>query len=247
MKETENRNKYGINTNFNQMILSIIIPLYNEEKTIIQILEKIKSNSSKLFKYEIIVIDDGSTDQSRKLLENNKHLFDKLLVNETTKGKGFSVKRGISDSSGTHIIFQDADFEYDPSDIKKFEKIFLDFDADGIIGSRFVYSNYTRSHNILNKIANTFLTFAFNLLYNSTFTDIYSCYFAFKKNLLNVNELRTVGFEQHAEILCKVIKKGKKFYEVPISYNGRDVSEGKKIKAHHFFLVLFEIIRGRIM
>ena len=229
------------------MILSIIIPVYNEEKTVIEVLNKIKSNSSNLFKYEIIVIDDGSTDQSRKLLEDNKHLYDKLLVNESNKGKGFSVKKGLLNTSGTHIIFQDADLEYDPVDFKKFEKIFSDFDADGIIGSRFIYSNYTRSHNILNKIANTFLTFTFNLLYNSTFTDIYSCYFAFKKDLLNVNELRTEGFEQHAEILCKVIKKGNKFYEVPISYNGRDASEGKKIKARHFFLVLFEIIRGRFI
>ena len=143
------------------MILSIIIPVYNEEKTIIGVLEKIKSNSSNLFKYEVIVIEDGSTDGSRKLLENNKHLFNKLLINETNKGKGFSVKKGISDATGTHIIFQDADLEYDPVDFKKFEKIFLDFDADGIIGSRFVYSNYTRSHNILNKIANTILTFVF--------------------------------------------------------------------------------------
>ena len=229
------------------MILSIIIPVYNEEKTIIGVLEKIKSNSSNLFKYEVIVIEDGSTDGSRKLLENNKHLFNKLLINETNKGKGFSVKKGISDATGTHIIFQDADLEYDPVDFKKFEKIFLDFDADGIIGSRFVYSNYTRSHNILNKIGNTCLTFIFNLLYNTTFTDIYSCYFAFKKDLLNINELRTDGFEQHAEILCKVIKKGNKFYEVPISYNGRNASEGKKIKPYHFFLVLFELIRGRII
>ena len=131
-------------------------------------------------------------------------------------------------------------------DYKKFDKIFLEFDADGIIGSRFIYSDYTRSHNILNKIGNKILTLVFNLLYNTTFTDIYSCYFAFKKNLLNVEELKTEGFEQHAEILCKVIKKGNKFYEVPISYDGRNYSEGKKIKARHFFLVLMQIIRGRI-
>ena len=229
------------------MILSIIVPVYNEEKTIIEILGKIKQNSPNLTKYEVIVIDDGSTDQTNKLLKNNNHLFNKLLINETNKGKGFSVKKGILNASGTHIIFQDADLEYDPLDFKKFEKIFLDFDADGIIGSRFIYSNYTRSHNILNKIANTFLTFIFNLLYNSTYTDIYSCYFAFKKDLLNVHELRTEGFEQHAEILCKVIKKGNKFYEVSISYNGRKASEGKKIKPHHFFLVLFQIIRGRFI
>ena len=229
------------------MILSIIVPVYNEEKTIIEILKKIKRNSSNIFKYEVIVIDDGSIDRSRKLLEDNKHLYNKLLINESNQGKGFSVKKGILNASGTHIIFQDADLEYDPIDFKKFEKIFSDFDADGIIGSRFIYSDYTRSHNILNKIGNIILTFLFNLLYNVTFTDIYSCYFAFKKDLINAKELKTLGFEQHAEILCKVIRKGKKFYEVPIRFNARTYAEGKKIKAYHFFLVLFEIIRGRIL
>jgi len=224
-----------------------MIPVYNEEKTIIDILKKIKNNSSDQFEHEVIVIDDGSTDQSRKLLENNKNLFNKILFNETNRGKGYSIKKGILNASGTHIIFQDSDFEYDPADFKKFEKIFLDFNADGIIGSRFIYSNYTRSHNILNKIGNKILTLIFNILYNTTFTDIYSCYFSFKKDLLNAEELKTEGFEQHAEILCKVIKKGNKFYEVPISYNGRSYSEGKKIKPHHFFLVLFQILRGRIM
>ena len=146
------------------MILSIIIPTYNEEKTIIQILEKIKKNSSNLFKYEVIVVDDCSTDQSKKLLENNKDLYDKLLVNETNKGKGYSVKKGIQNSSGTHIIFQDADLEYNPEDYEKFEKVFVNFNADGIIGSRFVYSNFTRSHNILNKFANSLLTLIFNIL-----------------------------------------------------------------------------------
>ena len=227
------------------MILSIIIPAFNEEKTIIQILKKISKNSTDKVKYEIIVIDDGSTDQTKKLLEDNKNLYNKLLVNDYNKGKGYSVKRGIENSTGSHIIFQDADLEYDPADFKKFEKIFLEFDADGIIGSRFVYSDYTRSHNILNKIGNHILTLFFNILYNTTFTDIYSCYFAFKKVKIDVNLLKTEGFEQHAEILCQVIKNGNKFYEVPISYNGRNASEGKKIKAHHFFIVLYQIFKQR--
>jgi glycosyltransferase involved in cell wall biosynthesis len=225
------------------MILSIIVPVYNEERTIINVLEKIKKNSSK--EYEVIVIDDGSTDKTKELLKNNNHLYDKIITNESNKGKGYSVKKGILNSTGTHVIFQDADLEYDPSEFKKFEKIFKNFDADGIIGSRFIYAEFTRSHNILNKIGNTLLTFIFNLLYNTTFTDIYSCYFSFKKELIDANKLKTEGFEQHAEILCKVIKKGNKFYEVPISYNGRNVSEGKKIKARHFFSVLFQIIIER--
>ena len=147
------------------MILSIIIPVYNEEKTILQVLKKIEKNKPEKFKYEIIVIDDGSTDQTRKLLEDNKNLYSKLITNDSNKGKGFSVKKGISNSTGTHIIFQDADLEYDPSDYKKFEKIFSDFDADGIIGSRFIYSDYTRSHNILNKFANKILTLTFIIVF----------------------------------------------------------------------------------
>jgi len=229
------------------MILSIIIPVFNEENTIIPVLQKIKKNSSNLSKYEIIVIDDGSNDKSKEHLENNKDLYNKLLINKNNMGKGYSVKQGLLNANGTHIIFQDADLEYDPVDILKFEKIFSDFDADGIIGSRMIYSDYTRSHNILNKIGNKVITTIFNLLYNTTFTDIYSCYFAFKKDLLDANDLSSKGFEQHAEILSKVIKKGKKFYEVPIRYNGRTILEGKKIRAYHFFTVLYQLVRCRIL
>jgi len=227
------------------MILSIIIPVYNEEKTLIKSLEAVRNLKSNLFKHEIIVVDDGSTDSSRKILNENKNLYDKLLINDFNKGKGYSVKKGIMESTGTHIIFHDADLEYNPRDISKFEKIFSDFDADGIIGSRFNYSDYTRSHNILNKFANNIITLTFNLLYNTTFTDIYSCYFAYKKGLLDASQLKTSGFEQHAEIVCRVIKNGKKFYEVPINYNGRSYLEGKKIKPHHFFFVLYQILLRR--
>ena len=228
------------------MILSIIIPVYNEESTIIKVLNRIKENLENKIKYEVIVINDGSTDKTGELLEKNTNLYNKLITNDTNKGKGFSVKKGLENSTGTHITFQDADLEYNPKDLLKLQKIFQDFDADGVIGSRFNYSDFTRTHNLLNKFANNILTLIFNILYNTTFTDVYSCYFAFRKTLLNVDELKTSGFEQHAEILCKVIKRGDKFYEVPISYIGRNFSEGKKIRPYHFFTVLFQIVLGRI-
>ena len=227
------------------MILSIVVPVYNEEKTLLKSLQSLKNLNSNLGKHEIIVINDGSTDNSGKILNENKNLYDKLISNESNRGKGYSIKRGLLESTGTHIIFHDSDLEYDSKDILKFQKIFSDFDADGIVGSRFNYADYTRSHNILNKFANHILTLTFNLLYNTTFTDIYSCYFAFKKELLHPNQLQTMGFEQHAEILCKVIKKGEKFYEVPINYSGRSYKEGKKIKPHDFFFVLFQIFLRR--
>ena len=97
----------------------------------------------------------------------------------------------------------------------------------------------------MNKIGNKVITTIFNLLYNTTFTDIYSCYFAFKKDLLDANSLSSRGFEQHAEILSKVIKKCKKFYEIPIRYNGRTISEGKKIRARHFVSIFFTIFKKR--
>ncbi len=227
------------------MILSIIVPVYNEEKTLLKSLKSVRNLNTNLCKHEIIVINDGSKDNSGKILNENKNLYDKLLVNESNKGKGYSIKRGLLECKGTHVIFHDSDLEYDPKDISKFEKIFSDFDADGILGSRFNYSDYTRSHNILNKFANYFITLTFNFLYNTTFTDIYSCYFAFKKELLNPNQLQTSGFEQHAEILCKVIKRGEKFYEVPINYNGRSYKEGKKIRSYDFFFVVFQIFLRR--
>ena len=116
-----------------------------------------------------------------------------------------------------------------------------------IIGSRFNYADYTRSHFFFNKIGNYFITFLFNIIYQTTFTDVYSCYACFKKELLNHNKLKTNGFEQHAEILCKVARNGKTFYEVPINYNGRTHDEGKKIKFYHIFSVIYQIVVGRFI
>ena len=227
------------------MKISIIIPVYNEEKTILNVLNELKHLVFSKLEKEVIVVDDGSTDRTKTILEKNKNLFNKLISFDLNKGKGAAVKAGLEISSGDYVVFHDADLEYEPRDLLKFEEIFIKFDADGIIGSRFNYDKYTRSHSILNKIANFILTFFFNSLFNTTFTDVYSCYFAFKKKLLDFKLLKSNGFEQHAEILTKVIKNGKKFYEVPINYNGRNYSEGKKIKYYHFFTVIIQIFIGR--
>ena len=227
------------------MKFSILVPVYNEEKTVINILERLNQTKVDKVEYEIIVINDGSSDNTKNLLENNKKLFSILINNERNSGKGFSVKEGLKVASGDYIIFQDADLEYDPIEFNKFVKVCENFDADIVIGSRFNFSEYTRSHNILNKIGNHILTLIFNILYNTTFTDIYSCYLCYKKKLVDSEKLKTVGFDQHAEILCKATKKSKKHYEVPISYNGRSHEEGKKIKFYHFFSVVFRIIIER--
>ena len=225
--------------------ISIIIPVFNEDKSILKVLNRIYETVESKVNYEIIVINDGSTDNTLKILEENHTLYNQLITYETNYGKGNAVKKGLEASKGLYIFFQDADLEYDPIELNKFIKLINRFDPDLIIGSRFNYTEYTRSHNILNKFGNKLITLIFNLFYNTTFTDIYSCYACYKKNLLNENKLETKGFEQHAEILCKVVKSGKKFYEIPISYNGRSHEEGKKIKFYHIFSVLFRIVFER--
>ena len=225
---------------------SIIVPVYNEDETILTVLQKLNNLKKFYQNIQIIVINDGSKDNSLDILENNKSFFDILINNPTNRGKGNAVKKGLEVADGDYITFQDADLEYDPSDFKKFLNLINMVEPDLIIGSRFNYADYSRSHYILNKIGNKFLTFLFNIIYNTTFTDIFSCYACFKKNLLNNETLKTDGFEQHAEILCRVVKNGKKFYEVPINYNGRSHNDGKKIKFYHIFSVIYQILVGRI-
>lgn len=232
------------------MLISILIPVFNEEKTIIKILKKINDlefwkNNTYLQK-EIIIIDDKSNDLTNEILKENSNLYSKLLVNEKNYGKGFSIRKGLESSNGDYILIQDADEEYDPNDYIKFIECARQFDADLIIGSRFNYDRYTRSHNFLNKIGNTIITLIFNSLFNTTFTDIYCCYIFFKRNLINPKSLKSQGFEQHAEILCKLVKQGNKFFEVPINYNGRTIKEGKKIRYYHILSIIYQMIKNRI-
>ncbi len=233
-------------TNSETFKFSIIVPVFNEGKTILKVLQDLNSLKKFYQNIQIIVINDGSKDDTLKILENNKILFDVLISNSINKGKGNAVKKGIEVADGDYVTFQDADLEYDPKDFKKFFKLINMVKPDLVIGSRFHYADYSRSHYILNKIGNKLITFIFNIIYNTTFTDIYSCYACFKKNLLINETLKTDGFEQHAEILCKIVKNGKKFYEVPINYDGRSHDEGKKIKFYHIFSVIYQILIGKL-
>ena len=226
--------------------LSVIVPVYNEEKTIITTLRRIEETKDDRIEYEIIVINDGSKDNTLELLKSNNNLYQHLIDGKQNFGKGYAVQKGLELSTGDYVIFQDGDLEYDPEDFSKFIDVIQKFQADIVIGSRFNYNKYTRSFNILNKLGNYVLTFFFNILYNTTFTDIYCCYLCFNKQLLDSQNLQTIGFEQHVEILCKLAKKGKKFFEVPVNYNGRTKNEGKKIRFYHMFPVLLRILIERI-
>lgn len=226
-------------------LISIIIPTYNESETIIQILEKVNAQNIDNVAFEIIVVDDGSKDNSIDLLEANPGLYTHLVALNVNGGKGAAVISGLRKASGDYVLFQDADMEYDPADYKKLVEPIIQFDADIVMGSRLVASPITRVSYFWHRVGNRIITLIFNILNNTTFTDVYSCYLLYRRDLVNVDDLRTRGWEQHAEILTKAVKAGKKYFEVPINYFGRSYEEGKKIKAHHIVAVVWTMFLGR--
>ena len=229
------------------MLITIIVPIFNEENTIIELLKKVNKQKNNRFKLEIIVVDDGSTDNSKTLLKENPDLFTKLVELKKNLGKGGAVREGLLQAKGDYILFQDGDLEYDPADYEKIFKAIEEKQAEVVIGSRFLSPEYTRVHYFFHKVGNKLITFLFNLLFNSTFTDIYSCYLCFKRELVDPNKLKNNGWSQQAEILATAVKESNIHYEVPISYSGRSFSEGKKIKARHTFGVIFMILKKRLL
>lgn len=222
------------------------MPAYNEEKTIIEILKKVSEVKIDGVNKEVIVIDDCSTDNTLNLLRKNKNLYDQLIESNENCGKGASVKKGLLKANGDYILFQDADLEYDPKDYIKLLEPILRFNADLVVGSRLVASQLTRVYYFWHKVGNKFITFLFNFMNNTTFTDIYSCYLVFRSELINPNKLSTLGWEQQAEILSKVVSRSNSFYEVPVNYYGRTYKEGKKIRPLDAIPVLITIILKRI-
>jgi len=226
--------------------LSIIIPCYNEKKTIQSILKKIieSLNNYKIFDYEIIIVDDSSDDGTKELLNEIKNK-EKMIVffHETNLGKGAAIQTAIQHITGDITIIQDADFEYDPYDYNKLLLPFFETNADVVYGSRFLGGGkYTRIHFFWHYLANKILTFFCNSLINLNLTDMETGYKVFKSSILKsiILEEKTFAFEP--EITIKLSKKRCKFYEVPITYNGRSYEDGKKIGLKDAFIALKAII-----
>jgi glycosyltransferase involved in cell wall biosynthesis len=226
--------------------VSVIIPVYNEEATIITLLEKVNDQVVDTFEFEIIVIDDGSTDETVKLLKEKPNLFSKLIERQKNGGKGAAVLSGLREATGDYILFQDADLEYDPADYTKLLKPVKLFSADVVMGSRLIASPITRVSYFWHKVGNRVITLMFNIFNNTTFTDIYSCYLLYKRDLVEPTKLKSMGWEQQAEILSVVVKSAKSVFEVPINYYGRSYDEGKKIRSHHAIGVLWMIVKKRL-
>jgi len=227
--------------------ISILIPVYNEEATIIYLLKSVQKEISKIktVNFEIIVIDDCSNDNTSKLLRENENLYNHVISLEKNQGKGGAILQGLEKAKGEFILFQDADLEYSPKDYKTLIRPIVDFDVDVVMGSRFLAPQFTRVHYFWHKVGNWGLTLIFNILNNTTFTDIYSCYLIYRKSLVPLEKIKTIGWEQHGEILSLAIKNGKVFFEVPITYRGRSYDEGKKIRGFHIFKILYTITMTR--
>ncbi|NQV99383.1 MAG: glycosyltransferase family 2 protein [Rhodospirillales bacterium] len=226
--------------------VSVLIPAYNEESTILELLTKVNKVRITGVKFEILVIDDGSTDKTVALLESKPKLYTQLIKMPYNGGKGAAVKAGLRSATGDYILFQDADLEYDPADYPRLLIPVLKHQADVVMGSRFSAPDCLRVFYFWHKVGNYLITLIFNILNNTTFTDIYSCYLMFRRDLVDPDQLRTLGWDQHAEILSIATRRGRVIYEVPINYHGRTYEEGKKIRAYHVIAVVWTMFRMRI-
>ena len=230
-------------------LLSIIIPVYNEERTILKILEKIELVVLEQgIEKEIIIVNDCSSDTSEILIQNyfkqKKHLNLKYFANVKNMGKGASIHKGISEAAGDYIIIQDADLEYDPKEYNILLQPFLDGFADVVYGSRFMGSKPHRILFFWHTVGNKFLTFLSNMMTNLNLTDMETCYKMFKADVLKSIQLKEKRFGFEPEVTAKIARiPNIRIYEVGISYYGRTYKEDKKITWKDGFRAIFCIIK----
>lgn len=227
------------------LTLSIVIPAYNEQSTILTVLEAVARHPVDGVTYEVIVVDDGSTDGTAAAVRSRPDLYTHFLALPKNGGKGAAVRAALARATGDYVLFQDADLEYDPVDYAKLLQPVLMRGAEVVLGSRMLAPDVIRVHYFWHLVGNRLITLFFNVLYNMTFSDIYTCYILYRRSLIDPTRLRSNGWEQHAEILCKLARVARGIFEVPISYYGRTYDEGKKIRAHHVFAIIRTIAAWR--
>lgn len=233
------------------MKLSIIIPVFNEDRTILAILEKVSkvrlpTNITK----EIIVVDDSSTDSTSKILKDIQNINFKLISHKINKGKGASVRTGIKISSGDYIIIQDADLEYNPEDYSKLLEVVIKDDEKIVYGTRlknYPLSFWGEKKTVLplHLLANKFLTFLVNILFNAHLSDMETGYKLFSREVLEKMDLKSNRFDIEPEITIKALKLGYNIKEVEIVTRPRDYKEGKKIGFIDGLSAIWTIIKYR--
>lgn len=224
--------------------VSIIIPVYNEQTMIDRVLEVVSKKQIPGWKKELIIIDDGSTDGTRDVLQKyvKKH---KVIFLDRNQGKGYAVCRGFQEATGDVLLIQDADFEYTPDDYEQLLKPFDNPRVHVVYGSRFLGSHL--STMFLYTIGNKFVTFLTNVIYNSNITDMETGYKLFRREIIKDLRLRARRFDFEPEVTAKLLKRGYQIYEVPISYFGRKFEEGKKLTWRDGISAVWTLIKYRFI
>ena len=224
--------------------LSVIVPVFNERNTVVEVVRRMRAvELPDGIEREIIVIDDGSSDGTRDVLRQLGDSTVRVLMHEGNRGKGAAVRTGIQVATGDYILIQDADLEYDPEDWPRLLHPVLRGRARVVYGSRF--TGERRNMLLLHWIGNRFLSMTTNVLFNTTLSDMETCYKLIDRSLIEEMNLRADRFDIEAEMSAKILKRGVRIYEVPISYAGREFHEGKKITWRDGFLALWTLAKYR--
>ena len=224
------------------MKLSIVIPVYNEKQSIKEIIERVRATP---FDKEIIIVDDYSTDGTRELLKDMEHDSNLIIFYQSQNmGKGAALRTGFKHVTGDIVIIQDADLEYDPNEYRKLIKPICEGKADVVYGSRFM-GGPRRVLYFWHSIANHILTLFSNMLTNMNLTDMETCYKVFRRDVIQKISIKSNRFGVEPEITAKISRLGIRLYEIPISYYGRQYSEGKKIGWKDAISAFYSIIRFR--
>jgi glycosyltransferase involved in cell wall biosynthesis len=228
--------------------ISILIPVYNEAKFISQILDKVEAVDFCGLEKELIIVDDGSKDGTREVLRELEATKPYVFrYHSQNMGKGAALRTALNYATGDVIVIQDADLEYEPKDYPELVQLLLEDRADVVYGTRLSTGKPVRAFNVWHYFGNKFLTLVTNILYNTTLTDMETCYKAFRADVIKSIHIRSNRFDFEPEITAKVMKRGYHLVETPISYFGRDFHEGKKISWRDGIWAIWALLKFRFI